>query len=151
MAEAAVRQWNISTESAKEHYKKGLKAAIKQWELFGATLPTDAQINTFVEKQSVLLDAGTIGALEEINKQLWILYILDPIEAWSNIRRTEMPSQYVMFKNLAPTENESNGKRPARMMYPIEEQTKNKANLEAALERMGGTDDWTKHVWWDKE
>lgn len=151
LAEAAVRQWNISTESAKEHYKKGLKAAIKQWELFGATLPTDAQINTFVEKQSVLLDAGTIGALEEINKQLWILYILDPIEAWSNIRRTEMPSQYVMFKNLAPTENESNGKRPARMMYPIEEQTKNKANLEAALERMGGTDDWTKHVWWDKE
>lgn len=151
LAEAAVRQWNISTESAKEHYKKGLKAAIKQWELFGATLPTDAQINTFVEKQSVLLDAGTTGALEEINKQLWILYILDPIEAWSNIRRTEMPSKYVMFKNLAPTENESNGKRPARMMYPIEEQTKNKANLEAALERMGGTDDWTKHVWWDKE
>ena len=37
------------------------------------------------------------------------------------------------------------------MMYPIEEQTKNKPNLEAALERMGGTDDWTKHVWWDKE
>lgn len=151
LAEAAVRGWNIAPGSAKEHYKKGVIAAIKQWELFGATLPSDAQIEAFAEAQSALLDDGTTAALEEINKQLWILYILDPIEAWSNIRRTEMPSKYVMFKNLAPTENESNGKRPTRMMYPLEEQTKNGANLQEALDRMGGTDDWTIRMWWDKE
>lgn len=39
---------------------------------------------------------------------------------------------------------------PVELMYPLEEQTKNKENLEEALQRMGGTDDWTYHVWWDK-
>ena len=151
LAEAAVRQWSVSPGSAKEHYKKGIIAAIKQWKLFGATLPSDSQIEAFAEKQSLLLNTGTTEALEEINKQLWILYIVDPIEAWSNIRRTGMPSKYVMFKNIAPTENESKGKRPTRMMYPLEEQTKNKTNLEEALSRMGGTDDWTSRMWWDKE
>lgn len=150
LAEAAIRGWNVSGKTAKEHYKNGLKGAIQQWELFGAQIPEEAYINNFVEQQSLLLDQGTTEALEEINKQLWILYILDPIEAWSNIRRTGMPSKYVQFYNIAPTENESNGERPSRMMYPLEEQTKNKENLEEALQRMGGTDDWTYHVWWDK-
>ncbi|MDR1090322.1 MAG: SusD/RagB family nutrient-binding outer membrane lipoprotein, partial [Prevotella sp.] len=109
------------------------------------------EIETFAEQQSLLLDAGVTEALEEINKQLWILYIVDPIEGWSNIRRTDMPTRYTKFYNLTPTENESDGKRPSRMMYPLEEQIKNKQNLEEALSRMGGTDDWIKHVWWDKE
>ena len=60
-----------------------------------------------------------------------------------------MPSKYTKFYNLAPTENESDGKRPNRMMYPLEEQIKNKENLEEALSRMGGTDNWTSRVWGD--
>ena len=151
LAEAAARHWNVSSESAKEHYKKGLVAAIKQWSLFGANVPDDATLEALSEEQSSLLDAGDTEALEEINKQLWLLYILDPIEAWSNIRRSGMPSKYTKFYNLAPTENESDGKRPNRMMYPLEEQIKNKENLEEALSRMGGTDNWTSRVWWDKE
>ena len=151
LAEAAARHWNVSSESAKEHYKKGLVAAIKQWSLFGANVPDDATLEALTEEQSSLLDAGDTEALEEINKQLWLLYILDPIEAWSNIRRSGMPSKYTKFYNLAPTENESDGKRPNRMMYPLEEQIKNKENLEEALSRMGGTDSWTSRVWWDKE
>lgn len=151
LAEAAARHWNVSSESAKEHYKKGLVAAIKQWSLFGANVPDDATLEALAEEQSSLLDAGDTEALEEINKQLWLLYILDPIEAWSNIRRSGMPSKYTKFYNLAPTENESDGKRPNRMMYPLEEQIKNKENLEEALSRMGGTDSWTSRVWWDKE
>ena len=129
LAEAAARHWNVSSESAKEHYKKGLVAAIKQWSLFGANVPDDATLEALAEEQSSLLDAGDTEALEEINKQLWLLYILDPIEAWSNIRRSGMPSKYTKFYNLAPTENESDGKRPNRMMYPLEEQIKNKENL----------------------
>ena len=35
------------------------------------------------------------------------------------------------------------------MMYPLEEQIKTKENLEEALSRMGGTDNWTSRVWWD--
>lgn len=148
-AEALVRGWNIVSSTAQEHYRKGLVAAIKQWSLFGATLPPDAEIEAFAEKQSQIVASGGTAALEEIEKQMWILYIIDPIEAWSNIRRTEMPSKYVMFKNVAAKENQSNGMRPRRMQYPLEEQKKNAASWQEAVDRMGGTDDWTNPVWWD--
>ncbi|MCD7936640.1 MAG: SusD/RagB family nutrient-binding outer membrane lipoprotein [Tannerellaceae bacterium] len=147
LAEAAVRGWNISPESAETHYKRGLEAAIKQWSLFNAPLPSQEAISAFVNVRA--LDTGT-DALEEINKQLWILYVLDPFEAWSNIRRTGMPSEYTTFYNRYPQENESDGKMPRRMQYPLEEQVKNAQNLQVAIERLGGSDDWTKRVWWDK-
>ena len=62
LAEAAARHWNVSSESAKEHYKKGLVAAIKQWSLFGANVPDDATLEALAEKQSSLLDAGDTEA-----------------------------------------------------------------------------------------
>lgn len=150
LAETAIRGWNISTKTAKEHYKNGLKAAIKQWELFGAEMPDEASLNDFIEKQALLLEQGETAALEEIQKQLWILYILDPIETWNNVRRTGMPSKYIQFYNRYPSENQSNGQMPRRMQYPQEEQIKNKANYEEAISRMEG-DDWLNRIWWDKE
>ncbi|MCD7899428.1 MAG: SusD/RagB family nutrient-binding outer membrane lipoprotein [Bacteroides sp.] len=148
LAETVIRGWGITSESAEDLYKRGLTAAIKQWELFGATLPSDSEINSFVDSQ--VLGNGT-EAMEELNKQLWILYILDPIEAWSNVRRTGMPSQYTKFYNRFPEVNNSNGKMPRRMEYPLEEQIKNRENREEAVKRLGGSDDWTLRVWWDKE
>lgn len=133
----------------RNHYKKGLVAAIKQWSLFGANVPDDATLEALAEEQSSLLDAGDTEALEEINKQLWLLYILDPIEAWSNIRRSGMPSKYTKFYNLAPTENESDGKRPNRMMYPLENRLRTRKiwKKHSAAWR---TDNWTSRVWWVK-
>lgn len=148
LAEAGLRGWNISSETPEALYKRGVTAAIKQWSLFGATLPTETLISAYVNAQS--LGTGT-AAMEEVNKQIWILNILDPIEAWSNVRRTGMPSQYTKFYNRYPGVNESDGKMPRRMLYPLEEQIKNKENLQKAVDRMGGVDDWTKRMWWDKE
>lgn len=147
LAETVVRGWNISPESPEALYKRGLTAAIKQWSLFGANVPQDAAITQYIDAQALGTDTD---ALEEINKQLWILHVLDPIEAWSNIRRTGMPSQYTKFYNRYPGVNESDGQMPRRMQYPIEEQIKNKENLEEAIARIG-KDDWNKRVWWDKE
>ena len=99
---------------------------------------------------AILAAAGGTRALEEINKQIWILHFMDPIEAWSNLRRTDgMPTAYCKWYNRYPSENQSNGQRPLRLTYPIEEQSKNAANWQEAVDRMGGSDDWTVPVWWD--
>ncbi len=149
-AEAALNGWNVEG-TAEEHYRKGLVAAVKQWEVYGVDdIPGDAALEAFADSnvEAFMKDKGRIEILEEINKQLWILHTLDPVEGWSNLRRTEMPSEYTKFKNLSPSTNESGGKRPNRMPYPLDEQKKNPSGYSAAIERMGGKDDWTHPLWW---
>ena len=36
-------------------------------------------------------------------------------------------------------------------VYPILESSYNKENYDEAVQRMGGTDSWYNHVWWDSE
>lgn len=153
LAETTIRGWGIDTESAASRFAKGYEAAVKQLTLFGvspAQLP-DADIQSYLRTYLLPeVEAGGIRALEEINKQIWILHFMDPLEAWSNIRRTNgMPTAQCKFYNRYPAENESNGKRPCRMPYPIEEQSKNAASWQEAVDRMGGSDVWTTPVWWD--
>jgi len=143
MAEAAFRGWNVGSLNAAEHYKKGLEAAVKQWTLFGATV-NDADVTTFSFANP--LQPG--DELNEINTQLWVLHFLDPIEAWSNWRRSGLPN--LIFHNYQPSKNQSNEVAPRRMIYPIEEQSKNTENYNAAVARMG-IDSWVNRVWWDKE
>lgn len=152
LAETVLRGWNISSETAEAHYKRGLEAAVKQWSLFGASLPTDGELTNWVNSQ--VLGTGK-DALEEIAKQLWILYILDPFETWSTVRRTEgMPSKYTKFYNRYPNANKSGGKMPRRMLYPLDEQIKNKQNYDDAMSRIAGDKDeiwWMQRMWWDVE
>ena len=154
LAETTVRGWGIDNESAASRFAKGFEAAVKQFSLFGvsdADMPTDAEIQSYLNTYLLPeVEAGGTRALEEINKQIWILHFMDPIEAWSNLRRTNgMPTAYCKWYNRYPAENQSNGERPQRLTYPIEEQTKNAANWQEAVNRMGGSDDWTIPVWWD--
>ena len=152
LAETTLRGWNIDSETAASRYSKGLEAAIKQWSIFveATSMPSQAAVDSYVSARLPFVTAGGTSAMEEVMTQLWILYMLDPIEAWTLIRRTDgMPSEYVKFYNRYPAENETGGLRPRRMQYPMEEQTKNKACYDEAVARMGGTDDWMTPVWWD--
>lgn len=141
-AEAEIR-WG-SKAKAEELYAKGLQAAVEQWSLFGIkdTAPAAEQfasVNTLTSGKEI----------EEINTQLWILHFLDPIESWSNWRRSGYPD--VKFYNRTPLENQSNGETPRRIEYPLDENFKNGKNLKEAIDRMGGKDSWTNRVWWDKQ
>jgi hypothetical protein len=144
LAEAAQRGWNVPG-SAQSHFEKGLEVAVRQWSLFGVTSFDEAKITEFISTNS--LTGG--NELLQINTQLWILHFLDPMETWANWRRTGLPD--IPFYNRYPQENQSDGKTPRRLEYPSDEQLKNAANYRDALSRMGGKDDWTSRVWWDKE
>lgn len=144
-AEAAARGWDVGTGSAETHYANGIRAALTQWQLFGASI-TDQQINNYLQQAGVTYN--TAEAIKQINTQLWILHVLDPLETWSNWRRSGYPE--LIFHNYAPSKNQSNGTFPRRMAYPLDEQIKNLENYNEAVSRQGG-DDWTKRVWWDKE
>lgn len=143
-AEAAVRGWNAGG-TAQTFFEAGLRAAIDQWSLFKAPQADAGEVDDFVAFNQ--LKPGS--ELMQINTQLWVLHILDPLETWSNWRRTGMPD--IKFHNYYPNENQSNGQTPRRLEYPKEEQLKNSENYQEALDRMGGKDDWLNRVWWDKQ
>ncbi|MCD0468593.1 SusD/RagB family nutrient-binding outer membrane lipoprotein [Flavobacterium sp. JAS] len=139
LAEAAFRGW--VSGSAADYYKKGVEAGIKQLEIYGAPGASVADINTYLNAKPLV--AGT--EKEQIATQLWITYIFNSIEAYSNWRRTGFP-------HLIPITNpdsETNGVTPTRLYYPNDEMQKNETNYLEALSRMGGTNDWLNKVWWD--
>jgi len=144
LAEAVTR--GFITGDAKEHYRKGLIAAVDQWSIFGVSVPANAA-TTFANRNP-LVDAN---ALEQINTQLWILHFLDPVESWSNWRRSGYPAAQMKFYNYDPTINQSNGQTPRRIPYPLDEQKNNYDEWKQAVDRLGGTDDWTSRMWWDKQ
>lgn len=145
MAEAAYRGWNVGGGDVQSHYEEGLDAAVRQWSLFGVTSFDEDEMSTFQLFNKLV--PGT--ELLQINTQLWILHILDPMETWSNWRRTGLPD--FEFTKTEDGKNNSNYQFPRRLEYPIEEQMKNKANYDEAISRMGGKDDWLNRIWWDKE
>lgn len=139
LAEAAVRGW--VSGSAADYYKNGVEAGIKQMEIYGAAPATQANIDAYLNANP--LTAGS--ELEQIGTQIWVTYLFNSIEAYSNWRRTGFP-------HLVPITNSDSGTGgvvPTRLYYPNDEMQKNEKNYLDALSRMGGKNDWLGKVWWD--
>jgi len=147
-AEAKLRWPTLATGSTvEEHYNKGVNAAM---ELLSGTYKTS--IITADEKQNYWqthpFPATYQQQLKCINEQLWILHLTNPTEAYANWRRSGYPilknaNEYGAITIDAQT-------IPRRLPYPLFEKSYNPLNYQQAIDRLGGTDNWIKGVWWDK-
>lgn len=82
--------------------------------------------------------------LEAISTQKWLgFFLVDPLEAWSEIRRTDMPS----WLHASQQWNLSEVKLPARALYPQTEKSLNPDNF-AANEKTSIVDDL---IFWDTQ
>jgi hypothetical protein len=147
LAEAAIRGWYSG--SATTSYENGVRAAMRQWSLYGAGgAISAAQIDTYL-KYSPYKVAGSFNErLEQISIQRWLLGYLDQYEMFANWRRTGYPA-------LIPTNypgNITGGRIPRRFIVPEgTEELYNKDNYTAAKERQSGANTLLSRVWWDKE
>lgn len=151
LAEAKGKNWNVPGD-ALEHFNAGIKASM-QWlnthYLQAADKISDEEINTFVASQAAKFSAN---AKEAINTQAWILHMMNPNEAWANLRRSDYPvledrTKYPIRPDF--TYDDDNLNTPTRLRYPISENQYNSVNYQEAIDRMGGIDDWHKRLWWD--
>lgn len=154
LAEAALKNWNVGG-TVEDHFKAGVTASI-QWMndhyLRGQDKITDTEISTFVTSL-IASGALTTNAKEAINTQAWILHMMNPSEAWANLRRSDYPviadrAKLDKFESDF-TYDDNNLSTPTRLHYPILEKKYNSAHYQEAIDRMGGTDDWHKRLWWD--
>lgn len=146
LAEAATKGWAVQG-NAESHYEAGIRAAMQLlndcYDIVGKISETD--INDYIA-------ANPLGdnPKEQINKEAYILHLTNPAEAWANLRRSDYPvlQDRAKFGNFTYTCVDG-FKTPVRLKYPNLEAKYNSVNYKEAIERLGGTDDWHKRMWWD--
>ena len=133
LAEAASKNLISTSASAHDYYEAGIKGSFNY---FSRTMPTN-----YLTQKGVAFNET--NALEQIGTQKWIALFFTGLEAWFDWRRTGEPE-------ITPgPDNQNNDRVPVRYKYPLNEQSQNAEQLQAAIQRQGADDINTK-VWWDK-
>lgn len=151
MAEAALKGWEVGSTTVEDLYKEGVRASMDfLTDNYGCNAVTDDEFNAFIQNKGMIGHTNE-QKLEAINTQAWILHFSNPNECWANVRRSgypklKSPEEYGFGQFLT-----GGTEIPVRLCYPVLESSYNKKSYDEAIGRMGGTDDWHTHVWWDAE
>ncbi len=150
LAEAKTKGWNVGGD-AESYYEAGVRASMEMLNNHYLTSNkiSEDEINAFIANNPL----GD-NPKETINTQAWILHMMNPAEAWANMRRSDYPTildrtRLGVFTN-GFTYTDADMSMPTRLRYPELEGQYNSENYKAAIERMGGTDNWHSKLYWDK-
>ena len=145
LAEAAKKGWIAGGDaSAQTYYENGITADIDSYALYpnGAAVSAAAK-TAYLTDPAIVYNAA--NALQLINTQYWIASVTNGTEAWANFRRSGFPA---LSPNLS--NNNLSGGFIRRLSYPDYESSNNKVNYVAAVQAIGGTDNLTTRIFWDK-
>lgn len=165
-AEAAVRGWANAGGTAQELYNKGISTSMEQW---GATIGSyldnststpagyidPKNSNNNADAQSTITIKWDDGATEDVKMeriitQKWIAMFPEGQEAWTEHRRTGYPKLFPVVNNQSGgVISSTEGVR--RLPYPQNEYLTEAAEVNKAIELLGGPDDGATRVWWDKK
>jgi hypothetical protein len=149
LAEAAARGWGGQV-NPEDHFKKGIQAGCELMASYpGAPAISQADIDE-LKSSFTPFPSDFENRMRVIHEQMWVNFFLNGTEAYANYRRTGYPT-LVPFTSVEWYTSGTNGVMPRRYFYPESESVQNRTNYQEAIDRLGGTDDWLKRVWWDKE
>ncbi|WP_100614695.1 SusD/RagB family nutrient-binding outer membrane lipoprotein [Confluentibacter citreus] len=147
LAEAAFRGW-IPGGNAQALYEEGIRASMGQYTLYpgGYGAISVADQDAYIADPNVAYNAT--DALRLINTEYWVSNVNNPLEGWSNFRRSGWPALSPNLYN-----NNLNGGFVRRVPYPTQESGSNPDSYFAARAAMGITEDnsndMTVRVFWD--
>ena len=155
LAEAKLKGWNVSGD-VESFFRAGVTASMEMLNNYYLTSNkiTAEEINDYIDDLIINDALSAEKAKESINTQAWILHLTNPSEAWANMRRSDYPAVLdrtrleVFTDGFVPS---SDMTMPTRLNYPELESQYNSVNYKAALERLGGKDNWHKRLWWDTD
>ena len=165
MSEYQLR-WGTMSEAG-ALYKKGVALSFEEWGagkadayLADATLKPAAYVDPLngghgFAAQSTITpvwnDEDTQEtALERIITQKYIALFPLGNEAWAEYRRTSYPRLMPIPDDCDKSGGTITPKYGARRVpYPAEEYAENRANVEAAVQMLGGADNAGTRLWWD--
>jgi hypothetical protein len=131
MAEAA-EKWGIGDMPAEDYWKAGIQESFDYWMVDGA---------------AAYIAAHPYDGMASIGNQAYIAFYVRGFVGYTSYRRLGYP-----VMNAAPSPAESaDGAVPRRFTYPINEQTLNGANRQAAVDKQfNGNDRLSGRIFWDK-
>lgn len=138
LAEAAARGFNVGN-TAEYYYTQGITQSIASWEI-----PT-AEADAYLARPDVAYATAEGDWKQKIATQMWYAFFNRPFEAWNAYRRLDYPLHQAPSNAVAAAD----GVIPKRLYYPINEQTVNTANYDAAVTAIGGVDRLRVRVFWD--
>ncbi len=148
-AEAAARGWAGAT-NAQTHFMNGIQASCEMMALYPGAPPIGQSNIDALKAHYLPFPSDFEATMESIHSQMWVNFFLNGAEAYANFRRTGYP-KLVPFTSVEWYTSGTDGVIPRRFFYPESEAIQNGKNLQEALGRMGGKNDWLVPVWWDKQ
>ncbi len=119
LAEAALKGW--AAGDAKSHYEAGVKASMDTWTVGG-------DYSAYIAQPAVAYN----GKLDQLMEQKWIASWTAATESWFDYRRTGLPA----LKAGPAAKRQA---LPLRFYYMRDELNINKANADAAVNKMEAT------------
>ena len=137
LAEAAARGYSVGNNT-EYYYDKAISESFLSWG------NTQADADTYLANPNVAYTTAPGTWKDKIGNQAWIAYFNRGFESWTTWRRLDAPNL------IAPASAypEADGVVPKRLTYPVNEQTVNGTNYNAASTAIGGDRLATK-VFWD--
>lgn len=127
LAEAVERGYDVGG-TAEEHYNKAVEASILYW---GGSASEAA---TYLAQPAVAYATASGNYKEKIGTQKWIALYNRGFDAWTEWRKFDYPVLQPPSGGNVP----AGLSIPVRIIYPINEQTLNGSNRQAAADNMGG-------------
>lgn len=165
-AEAKLRL-GLGNLSVQEAYEKGISTSFASAGVSGAdsyisnseALPLTSftpisgratNVSSMVTSLPVAWDesASQNDKIARIMIQKWIALYPDGQEAWSEMRRTGYPG-WVRINSYSYASGVQSNQLISRIQYPSTEYSNNGANVNAAVQMLGGTDNAGTRLWWD--
>jgi hypothetical protein len=166
-AEGALRGWAMGG-TPQALYEQGIRLSMEQHSIASATITayianatakpanyTGPTAETSIAAASTITiqwddNASDEQKLERIITQKWLANFTLGFEAWSEYRRTGYPKLFPTVNNLSGgTVDTQRGAR--RLKFPLSEYNKNAANVQAAIQMIGGQDLPSVDLWWAKK
>ncbi|MDR2652886.1 MAG: SusD/RagB family nutrient-binding outer membrane lipoprotein [Prevotellaceae bacterium] len=141
---------------AEPEYVEGVKASLEYWAGLDEVTLSANEVDDYVDAVSQNVDA------EAVALQKYIDLYMNGMEAWTEIRRTGYPVQLLQPEEksaISATEqslkfttlSDTKGLIIARVKYPTNESTLNKANFEDAVGKLEDkTNNYYTPMFWDK-
>lgn len=136
LAEAIERGFDVAG-TPEEHYNRAVEASILYW---GGTAD---DVTTYLGQPSINYSTAADTYKEKIGIQKWIALYNRGLEAWMEWRKFDYPVLLPPSGGSVPVGLQI----PVRLIYPINEQTLNGGNRQAAATAIGGDVATTKLFW----
>lgn len=132
----ALERGLVSGASAQEAYEKGITLSMEENGIAAN------QVAAYLQNNHVAWNAGGTSNLEKIRMQNWIALFKQSVEAWAEVRRTDVPQLVNVSNDYASSHN----RPPFKMAYPANEIAHNE-NFPTNVVEVDIF--YGKQLWWD--